>query len=88
MLRIGYHAALNGEKDMHGNPTHLKHCFDYLRQGIMCAGDTTLEWSARASNGTKLNGVDGWGITHECVNYELLKEWTDRNRGSDGFGIV
>lgn len=22
---------------------HIAHCFDYLRQGILCAGDTTLE---------------------------------------------
>ncbi|KAM3513500.1 hypothetical protein MY11210_002888 [Beauveria gryllotalpidicola] len=26
-------------------PEHLVHCWDYLRQSVMCAGDTSLEWT-------------------------------------------
>ena len=44
---------------------HVQHCYDYLRQSILCAGDMTLEWP-------KLDGVasgfkvDGWNVTHTC----------------------
>lgn len=47
---------------------HLLHCFDYLRQGIMCAGDMTLEWpkEQKVGDGSK---VDGWGVEHQCKSW-------------------
>ena len=35
---------------------HARHCFDYLRQSLLCLADTNLE----PYNYT-LNGVTGWG---------------------------
>ncbi|KAK8041675.1 hypothetical protein PG993_006198 [Apiospora rasikravindrae] len=43
MTRAGYFSARAGNLD-EVNAGHLAHCWDYLRQAIMCAGDTTLEW--------------------------------------------
>jgi hypothetical protein len=40
---------------------HIAHCFDYLRQAIMCAGDMTLEW---ANWKGKEPRIDGWGMKH------------------------
>lgn len=57
---------------------HMAHCFDYLRQSIMCAGDMTLEWPKEGSSGERLL-VDGWGIQHQCkswVRENLTILWT------------
>jgi hypothetical protein len=48
---------------------HSSHCFNYLRQGIMCAGDTTLEGETEAGPGE--------GSEHECVDYDALLEWAN-----------
>ncbi|CAJ2504031.1 Uu.00g114250.m01.CDS01 [Anthostomella pinea] len=48
---------------------HSSHCFDYLRQSIMCAGDTNLEGETEAG--------PGWGSEHECVNYDALLNWAN-----------
>lgn len=50
---------------------HSAHCFDYIRQALMCAGDTTLEGKTAAG--------PGWGSVHECVDYEALLEWANEN---------
>lgn len=47
---------------------HVEHCFDYLRQSLMCYGDLTLEWPRTEPDGTR-EAVDGWGIEHQCRNW-------------------
>lgn len=48
---------------------HSAHCFNYIRQGIMCNADTTLEG--------KTDAGPGEGSEHECVDYEALLNWTN-----------
>lgn len=48
---------------------HSAHCFNYLRQGITCAADTTLEG--------KTGDGPGEGSEHECVDYDALLEWAN-----------
>lgn len=50
---------------------HTGHCFNYLRQGIMCAADTTLEGKTEAGPGE--------GSQHECADYDALLEWANKN---------
>ena len=72
---------------------HIAHCFDYLREGILCAGDATLE----GNNTNRYPGVEiPWvrrsellstseavvltkpqGTTHRCANWDALIEWAD-----------
>ena len=53
---------------------HIAHCFDYIRQGIMCAGDVTLE----GNNSVRHPGVDiPWGTAHRCANWDAIQEWAD-----------
>lgn len=60
----------------HGNGvSHITHCFDYLRQSIMCAGDTTLEGRTYDSDGAEI--PIGWGSYHECKDWEQIKGWAD-----------
>ena len=58
----------------HDHSWHLGHCFDYIRQGIMCCGDTALEGAATTfPDGVK--GSDGWNAKHVCKDYEEVKSW-------------
>jgi len=87
MLRIGYYAALNGDlaamQHIHDHnkrpdPHHVRHCFDYLRQSLMCAADTNLE-----PVDFELGGVTGWAFERTCRDFEAVKEWAGLNRAWD-----
>ena len=47
---------------------HIAHCFDYLRQGLMCNADLTFEWPREEKDGARF-AVDGWGVTHTCKDW-------------------
>ncbi|KAM3153138.1 hypothetical protein ABEW05_006470 [Botrytis cinerea] len=64
-LRLGYYAnqtlsiGRNATvRQHHHSENHMKHCFDYLRQSLMCASDTTLETLQVYNEGNK-PAVDG-----------------------------
>jgi hypothetical protein len=50
---------------------HSAHCFDYIRQAIMCAADTTLEGQTDAG--------PGWGSKHMCTDYDQVLKWTNEH---------
>ena len=94
MIRRGFAASIK-------NPTeffyiipqlshHWGHCFDYLRQSLMCAADATLETvetNGNTNGETLLAGVDGWGVTHMCRDYKKLFDWSEEHRATDEGGI-
>nr|XP_036576884.1 uncharacterized protein CTRU02_13213 [Colletotrichum truncatum]KAF6783705.1 hypothetical protein CTRU02_13213 [Colletotrichum truncatum] len=45
---------------------HLQHCFDYLQQAIICAGDMTLEGRARESVEESSPHINGYEAVHKC----------------------
>lgn len=48
---------------------HFLHCIDYLRQGVMCAGDLAVEPHG-AEDADDLGPMDGgWGGLHVCKVY-------------------
>jgi len=57
---------------------HIHHCFDYLRQTISCGGDMTMEWPRTEKDGRRF-AVDGWGIPHECKNWDMIMDYMDKN---------
>ncbi|KAF1849035.1 uncharacterized protein K460DRAFT_428459 [Cucurbitaria berberidis CBS 394.84] len=70
----------------HGLATgHVKHCFDYLRQALMCAADTNLE-DTSVEDGEE--GAPGWGSKRVCRDFDAVKEWSKKWREGDGMGIV
>jgi len=87
MIRDFYWAALRGERnlkmieakgeelltDMH----HENHCFDYIRQGIMCAGDMSIEGVPETED--EIPHINGYGSRHECKNYQASRDWMDAN---------
>ncbi|TVY84304.1 Oxidase ustYa [Lachnellula suecica] len=64
---------------------HLGHCFDYLRQGVMCAGDMTLEPAYKLGDA---KGVNGWNVEHQCKDYEAMKEVARAHRYLNNTGIL
>ncbi|KAK4148668.1 hypothetical protein C8A00DRAFT_38754 [Chaetomidium leptoderma] len=63
----GYAGVNLTEKVAH----HTAHCFNYIRQGIMCSADTTLEG--------KTDAGPGEGSVHECTDYDALLKWANDN---------
>ena len=58
---------------LHPQEDHVFHCFDYIRQALMCAGDMTIEWPRKEKDGRRF-AVDGWGITHQCKDWVRTRE--------------
>lgn len=59
-----HHGSAGGN---HGDLHHFKHCFDYLRQTMMCTLDMTIEFAAKdPETGEYVDHIDGWGIPHTC----------------------
>ncbi|KAK4184613.1 hypothetical protein QBC35DRAFT_505561 [Podospora australis] len=61
---------------------HLGHCFDYLRQSIMCCGDTALE-GQHTTFPPEFVGSDGWDAKHVCKDYDAIKEYLEGERVDD-----
>ncbi|KAJ5503317.1 hypothetical protein N7463_006191 [Penicillium fimorum] len=83
MTREGYYSALEGNVDQ-VSVAHLTHCFDYLRQSIMCFGDTTLEWLPAPPNDI---GSTGWGYEHICRDFNAISLWAEEHRLKTTHGI-
>lgn len=61
---------------------HLPHCFEYLRQNIMCCGDTALE-GQQTTFPEGFVGSDGWDAKHVCKNYDAIYKHLEENRADN-----
>jgi len=61
--------------------SHADHCFNYLRQAILCAADTTIEASQPKvrPDGKNDSGASGFGMTHTCRDWTQVREYLDEN---------
>lgn len=64
------------------NSYHASHCFNYLRQAILCGLDTTLEGAGDGSG-----AADGSGQVHVCKNRSESISWLESRRWDDTHGI-
>ncbi|OOF90604.1 hypothetical protein ASPCADRAFT_156521 [Aspergillus carbonarius ITEM 5010] len=62
---------------------HVPHCFDYLRQGITCSADTTVEPAVDEEN-----GFLGSGFPRQCVDFDALKEYVEDRRIFNATGFL
>lgn len=58
---------------------HRDHCLDYIRQAIMCQGDTTFEILTSV-------GVNGMGATHKCRDFDGIFSWAYAHRSDKAHG--
>jgi hypothetical protein len=62
---------------------HTEHCFHYLRQGILCAADTTLEPGGPTmllANGDQI--ATGENVTHTCRDWRQVYDWMEENHST------
>ncbi|KAI0154553.1 hypothetical protein GGR57DRAFT_105532 [Xylariaceae sp. FL1272] len=71
-----HHSEEHSQHSDHSSETHVRHCLEYIRQGIICAADTTVELGVAAGEGRA--GVQGFGTEHVCRDFQQLIEWTSR----------
>lgn len=70
----------HGHSRHHANANHILHCFDFLSQSLLCAGDLTIEPARVESDGRRIQ-VDGWGISHQCKDLDAILSWVEANHG-------
>ena len=65
---------------------HLDHCFEYLRQALICSADSNLEDLEVDETGKAI--APGWGTKRVCRNFEQLGEWSREWRASEDETIL
>tara|TARA_R110002003_G_scaffold3381_1_gene25262 strand:- start:10452 stop:10871 length:420 start_codon:yes stop_codon:yes gene_type:complete len=78
-------AYLDGMSEHELGLHHVEHCFEYLRQSVMCAADTNLEDTVENEGG---NETMPWGKERVCRDWEAVKAWAAEWRIGDGEGVV
>ncbi|KFY51133.1 hypothetical protein V496_08914 [Pseudogymnoascus sp. VKM F-4515 (FW-2607)] len=74
-----------------GGDGHAYHCLDYIRQGILCAGDTSLEFVKAEYDdfgNVRSSSVDGAGVAHVCRDWGVVREALEERRVDDQVGIL
>lgn len=57
---------------------HALHCLNYLRQGVLCAADRTLEGPDENPQLGE-SPLRGWGVTHTCNSWDALIKYRDKH---------
>ena len=61
---------------------HMIHCFDYMRQAIMCSADMALE-GLETTFPDHNGGSDGWDSKHVCRDYSKVRSHLEKVRAYD-----
>lgn len=56
---------------------HISHCFDFVRQALMCAADVTLEGPVEIQ-GTQV--FAGWEAPHQCTKWDEVWSWAEKHK--------
>ncbi|KAL5343832.1 hypothetical protein BJX70DRAFT_351870 [Aspergillus crustosus] len=72
LVRKTFWQAINGEPDTHAPGAHMNHCFDALRQYVICNADTTPLY-------TFGDFTAGDGQTHQCRDWSQLRDYATRH---------
>ncbi|KAH6623943.1 hypothetical protein F5144DRAFT_584826 [Chaetomium tenue] len=73
----GNNSHQDGNQGSTHRHNHVDHCFRYLRQSLLCCGDTALEGQ---DPNTDALGTDGTGAVHVCKDFDAIRSWADGNR--------
>jgi hypothetical protein len=69
-----------------GEIAHNDHCFNYIRNALLCCGDTTLEGQTQTPELKNIPGTDGTGAVHICRNYDEIFKYAEDVRLADDKG--
>ncbi|KAJ5189109.1 Protein of unknown function DUF3328 [Penicillium cf. griseofulvum] len=60
---------------------HTDHCFEYLRLSITCGDFLVMEPASPPGTPPELTaGGLGWGVVHECIDFDALRKWQAKKR--------
>ncbi|KAJ3742322.1 hypothetical protein DFH05DRAFT_1461447 [Lentinula detonsa] len=64
-----------------GHSSHTNHCFSYLRQGLLCKSDTTLEPTMPVDLLGNKHGAaaSGSGVLHKCMDWVKVRNYVEDN---------
>ena len=62
---------------------HAGHCFEYLRQALICNADASLE----PFDGSE-EGFPGMGFQRQCRDYDALKVYAEKYKALDAQGFI
>jgi len=87
-IRRQYYVLMNeSTEDFYSSPAHMHHCFEYIRQGLMCSADSGLEPFRPVVPGSEHLGATGWVNERLCRNYDELMKWAEEWRVEDSTGF-
>ncbi|KAL4860739.1 hypothetical protein BDV12DRAFT_208887 [Aspergillus spectabilis] len=72
IIRKTFWEAVNGEPYTHTPGAHMNHCFDALRQYVICSADTTPLY-------TFGDFTAGDGQVHRCKNWSQLRDYATKH---------
>lgn len=85
LLMDGYNSAVLARPI--NNKHHIRHCFDYIRQVLLCVSDVALE--GRDPEGGKEDApIHGIGAKRVCKDSRELFEWAEERRTSEAMDLV
>lgn len=87
MMHDTYIQLLAGDfSRMDRKSPHVEHCFDYIRQTLMCHADLSLEhrWHS-PDEGPDNDSVNGWDVIHQCRDWDAVVEFVEENALTKGW---
>ncbi|KAG9239633.1 hypothetical protein BJ875DRAFT_85516 [Amylocarpus encephaloides] len=79
------------DKSRFAGEGHEYHCLDYIRQSILCAGDTTLDHADieyNADGSEREYGFTGANATHRCRDWDAIRRVLIDKRFDNKTGIL
>jgi hypothetical protein len=77
-----YSGMTSGHEMEEDHHWHMIHCFDYMRQAIMCSADMSME-GLETTFPDHNGGSDGWDSKHVCKDYSKVREHLEGVRAYD-----
>ncbi|CAJ2511956.1 Uu.00g075810.m01.CDS01 [Anthostomella pinea] len=77
-----YSGLTSGHEIPDDHHWHMIHCFDYMRQAIMCSADMALE-GLETTFPDHNGGSDGWDSKHVCRDWNQVKSYLESVRAYD-----
>ncbi|KAJ7037254.1 hypothetical protein C8F04DRAFT_1093061 [Mycena alexandri] len=76
-----YLSAIGEESRAAATRSHSNHCFNYLRQLLLCGADTTLEPTEvlNLPDGRVGAAASGEGVRHVCRDWTQVRSFVERN---------
>ncbi|KAJ6206034.1 hypothetical protein PSV09DRAFT_2007766 [Bipolaris maydis] len=78
-------------ENYYDSDAHMRHCLNILRQGIICASDTTLAFSkptGKTKDGLFTAKFNNIGTVHTCRSWDAVQEFLVEHRAMDWNGTV